>query len=337
MMVSATVIGDKVPYKVYSAQSPGVMRGHKDFAMSRGELMNFASNPRRWKDGYREEESDTDATKWGSMIECLAGLNGDFSELYAVAPETYPDSKTGEPKPWNWNATFCKDWREEQGEREVIKSDLQLKAEAAHEALRSNSDVCGLFDCSRKQVMVVGLWRDGTTGIEIPLRCLLDLVPSKDDPAWGKSLGDFKTARDGNPDSWDRVVNSSGYDIQAALSLMLYTKATGEDRTDWVWPVQENVHPYHVVSPMPSASIEFLKWGRLKIESWLAEYARCLSSGNWPSYSTGNRIVIDRPHVQIIGPESIYAYRESGGIPPMLQSYQPELKKEPVELTPYSD
>lgn len=329
MIVSSKIIGAGVSYETYSRQEPDVKRGDSAFIMSRGELMNFASNPKRWKDGYHQEESDTDATRWGSLIECLAGLNGNFEDRYAVAPETYPDSKTGEPKPWNWNATFCKEWREEQGEREVLKSDLQLKAEEAHQALCADDDVCRLFQCSQKQIMVVGFWQDKSTGLEIPLRCLLDLAPDAKHPVFGKCLADFKTARNGCPETWGRVVADSGYDIQAALSIDLYCAATGEDRTDWIMPVQENVPPYHVVKPMPSLSVEFVEWGRLKYRSALSDYTYCLKAGVWPSYPTGQRMVIDSPPCQIIDPKSVYAYREAaGGIPPSLQNYTPEPKPE---------
>ena len=207
MIASSKVIGAGVSYETYSRQAPGVVRGNREFIMSRSELTNFASNPKRWLDGYREDDdTDTDATVWGNLIECLAGLNGDFEERYAVAPAEYADEKTGKMKPWTFAANVCKAWREEQGERNVIKSELRDKAEKAVAALQADADVSELFACSQNQVMVAGVWRDKETGLEIPLRCLLDLVPDVAHPVFSKTLADFKTCRNGCPDFWAREI-----------------------------------------------------------------------------------------------------------------------------------
>ena len=325
MITSSKVIGAGVSYETYSRQAPGVVRGNREFIMSRSELTNFASNPKRWLDGYREDDdTDTDATVWGNLIECLAGLNGDFEERYAVAPAEYADEKTGKLKPWTFAANVCKAWREEQGERNVIKSELRDKAEKAVAALQADADVSELFACSQNQVMVAGVWRDAATELEIPLRCLLDLVPDVAHPVFSKTLADFKTCRNGCPDFWARVVDDAGYDVQAALSTDLFVKATGRDITEWLMPAQENVHPFHVVKPMPALSAEFLKYGRAKYESALTLYARCLATGEWPSYSTGSRLVLDAPPCQIIGPDTLYSYRQSGGLPAAQRDYEPK-------------
>lgn len=321
MIVSAKIVGTGISYADYSRQPEGAMPGDASFVMSRGELTEFALNPKRWRDGYQEDETDTDATRWGNLIECLAGLSGRFEDSYAVAPAEYKDEK-GNVKPWNWNANVCKAWRDDQGEREVIKPDMQAKANEAHQALCADDDICKLFECSRKQVMVTGLWKDKSTGLNIPIRCLIDLVPDCNDLWYRRALADFKTARNGCPDTWGRVVDDCGYDVQAALSLDLYTEATGEDRCEWLHPVQENVHPYHVVKPIPALTIEFIAFGRAKYQIALREYAQCLATGRWPSYSTGNRLVIGP--TQLIGPESVYRYRETGGAVASRIEYQPE-------------
>ena len=59
MITNAKIIGENVSYESYSAQMPGIGRGQKDFTMSRGEIVNFASNPARWLAGYREDQSPT--------------------------------------------------------------------------------------------------------------------------------------------------------------------------------------------------------------------------------------------------------------------------------------
>jgi hypothetical protein len=332
---NAKVIGRNISYETYSRQGDGVGRGHPDYSVSRSALAEIAVCPKRWRDGVDDDDS-TNATEWGSLIDVLLMAPQRFDSLYAVAPAEYRDEKKGEMKKWNWNATVCKQWREDQGDRIVIKSELLKKAQTAMAALMADDDLKSLIACSKFQVMVVGEWHDADTGLIIPIRSLLDIVPDKEHPIWCRDLCDFKTARDGNPDFWARVVDGCAYDIQAMLSTDLYVAATGEDRTDWIFPVQENVHPYHVVKPLPALTSEFQVYGRAKYQSALRLYARCLAKNHWPSYPTGKRMVIG-PR-QYIGPDSLFKYREQGGgladryeAPP--EKPQPEVEPD-CDLTP---
>lgn len=331
--IKTKIIGANIPYEVYSRQEPDVKRGHKDFIMSRGELVNFASCPKRWLDGYKEEQDSTASTDWGSMIDCLLTSPESFAANFSVTPEMYQDTKTGESKPWNGNATFCKQWKKEQGGRTIIKSDIRDEAALAVLAIRENPVISELFKISDKQVFVAGFWLDGATNIEIPIRILLDLVPPLGYPTFGKWLADFKTARNGDPANWASVIDKQSYDVQAALYLDLYVAATGQERIDFVHVVQENVFPFHVTNPPPAMSAEFLDWGRAKYRKAFSFYAQCLATGQWPSYpQTGFQFGATR----IIGPDDLYSYRQCAG---MTEFRTPEQKREQpsaetVDLTP---
>jgi hypothetical protein len=311
MITKAKIIGDNVSYKDYSRQEPGMFRGNPAFIMSRGEIVNFASNPARWLAGYREEQSETDSTKWGSMIDCLLTSPEKFEAMFSVSPETYPDKKTGEAKPWTGAATFCKEWKKEQGDKTIIKSDTKADADKAVAAIRGSDLIAALFAASQKQVFCVAAWKDEATGIEVPLRILLDLVPPSDHPIFGKWLADFKTARNGNPATWARVIEDQSYDIQASLYRDIYCAATAEERVDFVHIVQENVFPFHVVTPPPAMSSEFLDWGRTKYRMALKRYCQCLSTGEWPSFPP---VGIPFGNTQIIGPEDCWNYRKCAGM-----------------------
>ena len=308
--INAKVIGCDISYETYSRQE--TKRGDKDFSMSRGELVEFATCPKRWLDGYGEsKDSDTTSTIWGSLIDCLVTSKESFEHRFAVSPETYSDAKTGEPKPWTGAANFCKAWKKEQGDKTIIKSETMESAEKAVAALRENPLISELFSVSKKQVMVAGFWLDEATGLEIPIRVLIDLMPPKDHAIFGKWICDFKTARDGNPSKWPREIDDHSYDVQAALITDLWIAATGEDRTDFVHIVQENVFPFHVVSPPPALSSEFLEWGRMKYKSALRRYCQCLSTGVCPSYV---QVGIPFGKTQIIAPDGLWNYRQGVGM-----------------------
>lgn len=318
-LINCKIIGDAISYDVYSRQLPGVKRGDLAFSMSRSELIAFFECPEKWLS--REESVDTEATKMGKLVETLETSPDDFDSLFVVEPETYVNSKGKEAK-WTYRSNSCKEWKEESEKNGlvVISPKLKLQAERAAEVMAKSYDPRKeLYASSKKQVMVVGFWNDGD--LEIPLRCLIDLVPDKNHEEWGIYLGDGKTARNGDPSKWDRVVDDSGYDVQAALSTDLYVAATGENRCAWVFPLSENQPPFHVVKPMPCLSTEFLQWGREKYQDALLLYAECLRTGRWPSYPAKTIY----KNVQIIGPDNLWNYKKTGGV---RTEYQPEPKRQ---------
>jgi hypothetical protein len=253
--------------------------------MSRGELTEFFRNPHRWRAGYRDGEP-TESKEWGSLIDTLLLDPVRFSDKYAVAPETYmaDGKKKGDPqveKPWNWNATVCKEWRELQGNKQVIKSDEKESADMAVKLIQEDPIVSELLLCSERQVMVTAEYED-ETGITVPLRVLIDLVPHKDYDSFAQCLVDLKTCATAEPSAWRRAVAQHNYHVQAPLYLDLYNAATGENRTEFRHIIQESFPPYEVGRRILSS--EFITLGREKYQSALALYCQCLKYDNWPTY-----------------------------------------------------
>ena len=204
------------------------------------------------------------------------------------------------------------DWEDEKIAQglTVVKSEVKAAADAAVKSLLEYAPRVELVSCSKKQVMVIGEWQDAATKLKVPVRCLIDFVPDKNNPNWGKSLADGKTARNGDPYNWAHVADDEGYDVQAALSMDLYLAASSEDRTDWTFPLSENIAPFHVVKPMPAMTAEFLQWGRLKYQSALTYYCQCLAKNDWPSYRVAG---LPFGKVQLIGPENLWTYKQTAG------------------------
>ena len=309
MLKNCKIIGDGISYAFYSQQTPGVIRGHKDFTMSRSELIAFALNPEKWL--ARKESGDTPATIFGRLVETLETNPAAFESLFVVAPDTYTNKKGGESD-WSRKSPDCAAWEDEHFERgiAVIKSEVKARADAAVKLCLEYPPRAELVAYSKKQVMVVGEWNDAASKIKVPVRCLIDFVPPKEHPVWGKHLADGKTARNGDPANWARVIDDEGYDVQAALSMDLYCAATKEDRTDWTFPLSENTEPFHVVKPMPALTAEFIQWGREKYQASLTRYAQCLATKVWPSYAVAG---LQFGPNQLIGPDELWNYRKVGG------------------------
>ena len=285
-IVEARDCGHGISFATYSAQPEGVKRGHLDYILSGSDLMEFDTCPHRWVSGYKDEE--TKFTEWGSLLDCLL-MDGTHERRFAVCPETYENEKK-EVKPWNFNATVCKGWRTKaEGEgRQVVKPDLLKDAQEAAAVVLKDKQVADLFEASRKQVMVQGFYDDRETGLRIPLRCLIDLVPPKG------MLADFKTATTAHPRAWVKHVFTFNYHVQAARHLDLWNAATGEQRVDFRHYIQESFAPWETAKRILSE--EFILLGRDRYVRALKRYAACVKTGIWPGYdvaSSNADMVID--------------------------------------------
>jgi PDDEXK-like domain of unknown function (DUF3799) len=265
---------DDVKYHAESGK-----RGTKKYVMSRSGLCEFAKCPARWRDGY--ERKDSDATDYGSLIDCLFLTPKRFDDRFAVKPNTYQDAKTGEIKPWHAGAGPCKAWIEEIGARTPISTTDSDEAAKAIERLQKDKTIFAYAQSSAKQVYCTAKWKD-PCGITVPIKILIDLVPDKTHKDFGNTLGDFKTARDAALRPWAKAVHDYHYDMQAAMNLDVFNAATGQQRNDFRHIIQENVPPYQTAKRYLSR--EFIIGGRARYQDALERYAQCLKDNVWPDY-----------------------------------------------------
>lgn len=282
---NAKIVGSQMDAEEYRHQV--VNRGHPDYAMSRSDLMEFARCPSRWVRGY--ERKDSDSLDYGRLIDCLVLSPRAFEDKFAVAPEDYPGAK-GEMKPWTRQANYCKEWEAERTKAgvEVIKKNEMDIAAAAKARLLYDGQIADLLEHSEHQVIITADYQDHETGVKVPVKALIDILPDVRRLPWSKSLADFKTARNAHPARWGRVVFEDDLDAQAALYLDIYCAASGEDRTDFLHIVQESYPPFEIGKRILSA--EFLEIGRQKYLSALSHYARCLAEKHWPTYDENARL-----------------------------------------------
>lgn len=284
-------------------------RGSIGFVMSRSELCSFAKCPERWVQGVEDEE--TKSTEWGTLIDGLL-LDGEkFKDRFAVEPETYHSSGMKCPqcgsiteskscrkcgtdrvsviieKPWDRKTTVAELWKEDQGNKAIVRHKDHVEANAAIARLLDDPSIRHLVECSAHQVMVLSEYHDAETGLVIPIKTLIDGVPDKEDPDFGKCLWDLKTAVAADEWSWKWAVDKHGYHVQAAMELDAYVAATGEDRCDFRHIVQENFKPYQPARW--ALSSEFIELGRLLYLQMLKRYCQCLHTSTFPGYqASGN-------------------------------------------------
>lgn len=265
-----------------------VKRGDPAFIMSKSELWEFAKCPSRWIAGYKAEK--TSEMSWGDRVDCLLFTPDRFAKRFVVCPATYPAAK-GEVKPWNWNAIYCKDWRDSQPAGvEVLKPDEAEEIQLAVHTLKQDDDVRELLSCSQSQVEIAAEYHD-ESGIVVPLRGLVDIAPNAPSERFGKCLADLKTCESAHPKPFARSVHQYGYAWQAAIYLDIWTAATEEDRCEFRFILQESFAPYQVGKRILSQ--EFLEIGRRDYIAALRLYCQCLNQNDWPNYEGMDNQSID--------------------------------------------
>lgn len=291
MITNGKVVGPGISREVYAKQPDHVNRGDPGFIMSRGHLMEFATCPARWLAGVESDE--TKSTEWGSLIDCMVLTPEKFDERYAVCPAEYPRTPTNKDpstsKPWNWNADYCKEWRDARAPLLPVKADQFEEAERAVKAVKADPEISALLLESGKQVMAVAEWQDQETGISVPLRILLDIAPHKNS-RFGDSLADFKTCADATPRAWGRAVYEHGYHIQAAIYKDVWESATGEDRKYFLHAIQESFAPFQVGHRCLIDGGTMMDLGRRVYQDALRRYCQCLKTKVWPGFETDDGV-----------------------------------------------
>lgn len=283
MIQNAKVVAVGVDSETYHRQES--QRGTIEFIVSPSQLKEFARCPDRWRRGYNPPGSDAKA--YGSLLDCRLLTPELFEKRYSIKPPTYTDDK-GKLKPFNMNATVCKDWAAEQAGREIVSLKEVAECDEAIARLRCDEVIASFVDASDKQVLVVAEWLDEETGLVVPIRCLLDLVP-RNDTEFAKSLADLKCVRSAALIPFQRQCYQYGWHLQAAFDLDLYVAASGEDRCNWCFVIQESYEPWQPAKRLLSQ--DFVDIGRAEYKKHLSLYCACLKAGQWPSYDDNDEAV----------------------------------------------
>lgn len=267
-----------------------ISRGDIRHPVSPSMLKSFAHCPSRWFNGY--QSPDSDSKDFGNLLDTLVLTPELFKTRYALEPVEYTNDD-GDKKPWHNGAKACKKWRQEQeSEGRIITNCGDLAdAQTASKRIVNDEILSSFINACDKQVLVEGEWHDVKTGLTLPVRCLIDLVPRLD-TEFANCLGDLKSTRSASIIAFQRDVFRLGYHLQAGFDLDLYNAATRQQRLTWCFAIQENFEPYEIGRrmlkyPEPGEQPEsgnLLNLGRIQYKKMLENYAWCLKNKQWPSY-----------------------------------------------------
>lgn len=273
-------------------------RGDRDFVMSRTELRAFANNPHGWIQGELEVKP-SGAMLFGSLVDAML-LDPSALAQFAARPTTYVDSK-GATKPWNGNSNTCKDWlkRAAAEGKQVVSEYAYKQAEKAARLARENSVFGVMLSGAQTQVVLEWSYLDAETGIEVPLKAMVDLVP-----VHGGALVDLKTAAAGDRRSFTIEIEKRKYYYQAGFYLWGWRECKDSERNLFAWHVIETGGCDKSSVPDKKSFTQgtyvcpekYAADGLREAEADLRKYARCLADGKWPQFTEKGPELIDLPY-----------------------------------------
>lgn len=290
-------------------------RGTLEFVISSSSLRMFDTCPAKFVHGYVMPPSAS--LEYGSILDTLALTPNQFFARYALQPETYestgmkcPNCEDVQPKSkkckeckcereevkltkkWSGQSTTCEEWEAAQikSGKEICTPKQLADAQAAAKRLFDDPIIGDYINESDRQVWIAAEWHDSPTGLVVPVKCLVDLLPRKDSEFFD-GAGDLKSTKCAKKLAWERFADNVGYNIQGAWNIDLVQAALpSENRRKFAFILSENHHPWEPSREMMEDDTEASEGGlmansRAKYRRIVANYCQCLKHGKWPGYA----------------------------------------------------
>lgn len=183
-----------------------------------------------------------------------------------LRPADYPAN--GATKPWNGNATYCKEWlalAKKEGNI-VLTQDQWDTVNGCVDAIASDPTCASALANCKSEVSVFGVDR----------KARLDIVTD------GVTILDFKTVPDASRREFERRLIDDRWFVQGAWYLDLFNDycAPADYKKHFVFVLVEKSPPYDVrrYNLLP----ETIRCGREQYTKDFETYKACVKSGQWP-------------------------------------------------------
>lgn len=209
----------------------------------------------------------------GNLIDCLVLTPGNFAKEYKVLPTTYVDSKNKE-KPFTMQSKTCKATHKaivDAGLIPVTQDEINIANNIKDSTTKQFGE---LIDSCKKQVVLIGEIE------EVKVKCRLDMFNEEE-----RFIVDLKSTKNAHIDSFNRILTSFGYHVQAALYSDVLFSLIGELAPfHYRYLVAETEPPYCPAYYFQDA--EGMLSGKNTYLKALRIYKTCKESGHWPGYNT---------------------------------------------------
>lgn len=242
-------------------------------AMSQSAVKPLAKSAAHYQ-AWLSKQENTKALRVGHITDTLVFEPDLWEDNYKVKPRTYKASD-GTVKPWNGNATVCKQWMEDAETlgKIIISGPEYDEAVRVSTAVRGHPAAAAALSEGKSQVSMV--WIDPDSGV---------LCKGRLDWLTATGIYDLKTTKEGGPEQhqFPRECVTYGYHIQAAFYTDGYEQLTGV-ALPYHLIIAEKGSPYAVgVRRMEYPS---LLAGHNIYKRTLLNYKGCCERKKWPGFS----------------------------------------------------
>lgn len=250
----------------------------------------FNKSPRHfWHESYlnpdRPPEDEAEALVLGRAAHHVLLGEGAFREHFIVRPETYPEGvEYGDPiphsaklKPWNGNATWCKEWLADHKDdpRGILKPDhIETIKGMAGGLSRDHMVQRGALQGLVEHTLV---YRDEETGVWIKTRP--DVIPTTDD-----DVADLKTCADISDEGLEKAIGRDGLFLQGAMTALSWRHVLGRELGAFNFVFVEKAAPYCVRTRELSRSE--IELGITTFRTAVRLFAQCVANDDWPGPGT---------------------------------------------------
>lgn len=229
---------------------------HANLGISSSGLKRVGRSPAHYQ--AERNKPPSRALTVGSALHAMRQHQAEFDRLFVARPEGL-DGRTKDGK------AQIAELR--QSGREVLTTSEYESVKGMVASLTAHSRVMRIMQGAVLESSI--FWQDEETG---------ELCKCRPD-VWRQDLGlilDYKSCEDSRPEAARRQILRFGYHISAAM----YLEGTGAGNFLFAFVEREPPHEVRLYN----ASTELIAAGRALYREYLATYARCRATSEWPGY-----------------------------------------------------
>lgn len=241
-------------------------------AFSKSCVPSILRSPAHYQE-YKKNPPDTAALRLGSLVDLMLFEPENVEKEFEKAPEFYLNK--GVQKPWNYNANYCNDWRDERINDgiTIVTYDQWEDAKLMKDAILNHRLAAEWIKEGEHQVSII--WEDDITGEKCKARL--------DNLRIGEGIDDLKTTENASPTKFSKHINDFMYHVQGAVYSDGWAKASKDIPLHFNIIAAEKTPPYAVATY--TLGIDSLILGRHLWRKALDEYHDCKMADSWPAYS----------------------------------------------------
>lgn len=273
----------EIAYPSMILDMPACEYHKRDEEISKHGLDLVAQSPARYKYSRDNPGEPTAAMRFGTLLHTAILEPELFEDSVAFVPEDAPNKPpekyrtAKKPSPETLAAfTWWDNFLARIAGKEIVTFDELQQIRAMRDAVHSHPAAAKLLGLPG-HIEPSLFWKDETTGQAMRMRADKILTEHR-------IIIDLKSCEDAGEEAFSKACAKFKYDVQSAVYPEGAKAVIGGDDWKFVFIAVEKKAPHLVAVYEADEVMRFTGTG--KAQAWLATYAECQNSGEWPGYSS---------------------------------------------------